>query len=298
VPYTLGDSDFDNDCDISDVLAVIDFILEEDVPTEDQFRNCDVNLDGEINIFDAIVMIDIIFGRASRMFDFDPDAVAYIDLVPAHSASKLLLNIEYTEILSGLQFDLVYDPSVLSLRFPNLSVTQEQVILSFNEKTPGTLKVVVINQQGGGIEPAGNTFISVPFEYNSEPDGAGIVTIEQVILAGPGGGPIDYVLRSAAQELVVVPDSYSLRQNYPNPFNPVTTIRFDLAEPSSTDLTLYNILGEKVQTVVEQYLNAGSYTFDVYAGNLPSGMYFYRLRAKDKDGFILYNASRKLLLIK
>ena len=95
-----------------------------------------------------------------------------------------------------------------------------------------------------------------------------------------------------------IPGSFGLSQNYPNPFNPVTTIQFDLSEPSNANLTLYNMLGEKVQTIVDRYLNAGSYNFGVYAGDLPSGMYFYRLTAKNKNGFILYNTSRKLLLIK
>ena len=95
-----------------------------------------------------------------------------------------------------------------------------------------------------------------------------------------------------------IPGSFGLSQNNPNPFNPVTTIQFDLSEPSNANLTLYNMLGEKVQTIVDRYLNAGSYNFGVYAGDLPSGMYFYRLTAKNKDGFILYNTSRKLLLIK
>ena len=97
---------------------------------------------------------------------------------------------------------------------------------------------------------------------------------------------------------VEIPGSFGLSQNYPNPFNPVTTIQFDLSEPSNANLTLYNMLGEKVQTIVDRYLNAGSYNFGVYAGDLPSGMYFYRLTAKNEDGFILYNTSRKLLLIK
>jgi len=95
-----------------------------------------------------------------------------------------------------------------------------------------------------------------------------------------------------------IPESFGLNQNYPNPFNPVTTIQFDLAEPSEANLMLYNLLGKKVQTVVARYLNAGTYRFGVYAGDLPSGMYIYRLTAKNKDGKALYNSSRKLVLMK
>ncbi|HIF83757.1 MAG TPA: hypothetical protein EYQ37_07935, partial [Candidatus Marinimicrobia bacterium] len=80
VPYTLGDSDFDSDVTINDVLEVVDFILEEDVPTEDQFRNCDVNSDQEINIADVVMMVDILFGGTGRIVGFDAGEIAYIDL--------------------------------------------------------------------------------------------------------------------------------------------------------------------------------------------------------------------------
>ena len=99
-------------------------------------------------------------------------------------------------------------------------------------------------------------------------------------------------------ENIEIPGSFGLSQNYPNPFNPYTTIKFDIAEASINDLSVYNMLGEKVLTIVDRYLNPGSYEFGVNAGDLPSGMYFYRLTAKDKDGSIIYNVSRKLLLIK
>ena len=60
--YRKGDANFDNNVDISDVLSVVNFVLESDFPTAEEFRNVDVNEDEQINIADVIKVVDIIFG--------------------------------------------------------------------------------------------------------------------------------------------------------------------------------------------------------------------------------------------
>ncbi|MFI5407223.1 MAG: T9SS type A sorting domain-containing protein, partial [Nitrososphaerales archaeon] len=72
---------------------------------------------------------------------------------------------------------------------------------------------------------------------------------------------------------------FSLEQNYPNPFNPVTSIKYSIAEDGIVNLAIYNLLGEKVATVVNEEKSAGSYEVEFKADNLPSGIYFYKLQA-------------------
>jgi hypothetical protein len=89
-----------------------------------------------------------------------------------------------------------------------------------------------------------------------------------------------------------VPTSYELEQNYPNPFNPVTTIQFSIPEQSFITLEIFNSLGEKVSTLVSEELNAGTYNYEWKAGNLSSGVYYYKLIAND------FSQTKKLILLR
>ena len=93
-----------------------------------------------------------------------------------------------------------------------------------------------------------------------------------------------------------VPTVYSLSQNYPNPFNPTTTIRFDLPTDGLITLEIYDILGRKISTLINEHRQAGNYEqiFDASSagGGLASGVYVYKLRAGD------FVNSKKLILLK
>ncbi len=77
------------------------------------------------------------------------------------------------------------------------------------------------------------------------------------------------------------PQVFSLRQNYPNPFNPATRIVYTLAERSHVNVTVYNILGAKITTLVDKEQQQGTYYVTFDASHLPSGVYFYTLQAGD-----------------
>jgi hypothetical protein len=85
---------------------------------------------------------------------------------------------------------------------------------------------------------------------------------------------------------------YSLAQNYPNPFNPTTDIRYQLPAPGKVTLTVFNVLGQEVAKLIDEPQAPGSYQVSWNAGNLPSGVYFYRLAA---NGF---QDIRQMMLVK
>ena len=98
-------------------------------------------------------------------------------------------------------------------------------------------------------------------------------------------------------EILQIPEKFVLRQNYPNPFNPVTNIKFDLPENSLVEIFIYNILGQKVKTLVNNYLQAGNHTIvwngmNDYDQQLSTGIYLCFIKAGE------FKAINKLLLLK
>jgi len=94
------------------------------------------------------------------------------------------------------------------------------------------------------------------------------------------------------QVVINPPKKFSLGQNFPNPFNPATVIPFDLPEKTNIKLTLYNLLGEKVEVIAVGEYNAGYHEVSFKATNLGAGLYFYKLEAAD------FVAVKKLVILK
>ena len=89
-----------------------------------------------------------------------------------------------------------------------------------------------------------------------------------------------------------MPEYFKLHQNFPNPFNPSTNIKFQLPEKSFVRLIIYDMLGREVETLLNENMNAGFYSFAFNAVNLNSGIYFYKLEAGD------FKETKKMILVK
>lgn len=90
----------------------------------------------------------------------------------------------------------------------------------------------------------------------------------------------------------LIPSEYGLAQNYPNPFNPATTISYQLPKDELVELKIYNLLGQEVSTLVNELQEAGYYDIKFDASSLPSGIYFYKLKAGK------FTAVKKMILMK
>lgn len=88
------------------------------------------------------------------------------------------------------------------------------------------------------------------------------------------------------------PYSYRLMQNYPNPFNPTTNIKYQIIKNSHVKLTVYNVQGKEITTLVNIEQRSGTYLVDWDASNFPSGVYYYRLKAGD------FSEVKKMVLLK
>jgi hypothetical protein len=90
----------------------------------------------------------------------------------------------------------------------------------------------------------------------------------------------------------LTPEKYSLSQNYPNPFNPSTTIKFDLAKNGFVSIKIFDVLGREIKSLVNDNLNKGSYEVSFNAGDISSGVYFYKMESGD------FSQIKRMMLLK
>jgi hypothetical protein len=89
-----------------------------------------------------------------------------------------------------------------------------------------------------------------------------------------------------------VPDRFELKQNYPNPFNPTTRIEYSIPKNSLVSVKIYNMLGQEVQTLVNEFHSAGTYLVEFNGAGLSSGTYFYTIQTGD------FVETKRMVLVK
>lgn len=102
------------------------------------------------------------------------------------------------------------------------------------------------------------------------------------------------VTSTGVENKIEIPFEYKLEQNYPNPFNPSTVISYQIPEHCYVSLKIYDVLGNEIATLVNEFLKPGFYNsqFSIFNSQLSSGVYFYRLQAGN------YTQTKKLILMK
>jgi hypothetical protein len=135
---------------------------------------------------------------------------------------------------------------------------------------------------------AGSTQLKIRFRLTSD---AGLV--------GDGWYVDDVKLTNYCGNLVgitgnnnSIPLKYALEQNYPNPFNPATVIKYQLPKSSNVKISIYDILGKEVATLINGSVEAGYHQVEFNGSNFASGLYIYKIEA---DGF---TDVKKMMLIK
>jgi hypothetical protein len=101
-----------------------------------------------------------------------------------------------------------------------------------------------------------------------------------------------YTVTDVKTSAGILPSEYSLMQNYPNPFNPSTVIEYSIPQSGFVTLEIYNLLGEKVASLVNGMQEAGRYEVNFDASSFASGIYFYNLKSGS------FNSVKKMLLMK
>jgi len=120
--------------------------------------------------------------------------------------------------------------------------------------------------------------------------GGSVSNIQGAIINGVQYGQVNSVKDYATSRRI--PDRFSLSQNYPNPFNPSTTIEYDLARRTNVHLSVFDLLGKKIATLVDEAQEPGTHRINFNASNLSSGLYYYELSAGE------YHFHKKMALVR
>jgi hypothetical protein len=182
----------------------------------------------------------------------------------------------------GIEGSMVYAVDNSSGQVAGYGITNTDGSFTIPELAPGSYAVTVDK-----VEYSATTTTASP-TYDASTGAAVASTVSL---------NIDAVATAIEQEPAVIPATYVLEQNYPNPFNPSTRIRFDLPKTEKISLVVYNMLGQRVATLIEGLLEQGVHAVtwngrDSRGVQLSSGVYFYTLKTSSFVG------TRKMLLVK
>ena len=219
--------------------------------------------------------------------------VSMNDVSLSSTKGNVDLVVESNQDVYGLQFDLKYDPTQLTLN--GAEATINDVTFDYAENTPGLVRGLMFSMQGKQLNLDNiSSFVNFDFSPAQGFEGKATVSFDDVILAGENGTKI-----SASSSSVVVdtnnmlPIKTALNASYPNPFNPSTTINYDLAIDGYVSILVYDALGREVATLFSGDQVAGTnYQVTWNAADQASGAYFLRMTAGN------YTDTQKLMLVK
>jgi len=284
--YICGDVDDDDIVNILDIIYLINYKFKGGTAPI-VLESADVNSDGTINILDIIYLVnykfkggpepDCLHDKGVFAGKSNPAKRLKGDFRVEQVDGKYQLITEYDDILKGLELTLSIKDGEVELT--NFCKGMEM----YYHQSGNEVVVGILDPKGDGELSKGINRIfssASPFE------------ITYMLGASKSNEPVYFT-----SEPSNLPTEFALDQNYPNPFNPNTTIKFALPVASEVELNIYNILGQKVKSLVGGHLEAGYYSL-VWDGTnsggvaVASGVYFYRIKAGE------FTQSKKMILIK
>ncbi|MCD6204516.1 MAG: T9SS type A sorting domain-containing protein [Candidatus Marinimicrobia bacterium] len=266
--YSKGDINRDQTVDILDLMKVVNLILEIDQPGDDFERwAADLNGDDAINILDLVWVINIILGREG----FGKPAGA--ENTPVQLAvQNEALSFQSNSPVAALQIEFTPDASFQV--DPDLTSTHK-----VSARQQGN-KLILYRLSKSGILPE-------KAKLGHLNNGGKILRASAVDI---GGKEVETVLNR-------LPTEFRLYQNYPNPFNAETLIRFDLPQESHVILEIFDLLGRKVTTLLNEKRQPGTYRLqwnglDGKGREMATGIYFYSIQTDN------FQYLRKMALVK
>jgi len=227
-------------------------------------------------------------GNSSKVYNVHLQTNLEIEGVPDSIKIDLMTNGAKNQVIYFFKDDNFEDFQINVKKWAEVS--------NFLDVQPGAFSNISTTEQGSIFNfPVTLTGIQIKLDAPRE---NGVVYRDSLILDNLRISYPD--ITTDIRELDLVPNQMKLYQNYPNPFNPITTIKYSVPNfvnsPFSAainiELSIYDILGRKVKTLVNKIMKPGNYEVSFDASDLSSGVYFYKLQS---DGFL---ETKRMLLLK
>ncbi|MEE2708037.1 MAG: T9SS type A sorting domain-containing protein [Gemmatimonadota bacterium] len=262
------------------------------------FYIADANVDGSINVADAVYQVNRILGKPieqplSRVV-YSPVTVDLRHPVTSGTGLAVPLSVITGTPVGGIQLTYSFDPSNITIGTPALTAASSDVSLAWHIED-GTLNVIAYSLEGKAITLGpGGVLIPVTVPEGIRPE----ITLTNAVLSDLYGNAVPVRLGQTRVSVAAVPTSFSLATARPNPFNPSTTIAYELLEQTHITLTVYNLLGQEVVRLVDQVQAAGRYEAvwngtNIRGVGVASGIYLYRITSGSG-----YTESKRMTLLK
>ena len=302
----LGDVNEDNKVSVLDLIKVVYLVIARNpFPPASSFAFflADVNGDESIDITDVILQVNLILGIVpGKQVAQSPTqpVTARLDSPQIVAENKLVVPmiLDIEGVVVGFQATFMFDPNAILIEKPTVVEPSEDLRIDSHISDDGTVRLVVFSMTPGVGFPAGNLArLYIPVIEIKNGTGGTTVTLNDLILVEAHAQSVPVNIAGRLVE-VSIPSAFDLVNNHPNPFNPSTSISYDVPQQAHITLVVYNVLGQKVVRLVDEFKQPGRYIAIWQGRNLngigvSSGVYFYRLSTS--TGFV---KSKRMTLLK
>ena len=304
VDTLFGDVTFNTMVQSFDASMILRNLVDLEPLTPLQMKVGDVSLNDTLSTLDANYILQYMVGLI--------ESLPYVPAEEAESGGEFVMDdivaesgtiinipvmIQDARNFNGFKGSIVYDPSAFSLDTLIFTDYLNNYLIEYNESAPGEIKIAASGIQS--TEPNGvlahiSLLVLDGFNFESS------IRLEHVMINENSSSDVGTEMM-VSSELGIrghsIPDRYSLHQNYPNPFNPTTTIRYDLPEDSNVRISIYNLLGQEVKLLTNNFEAAGYKTIrwhgkDKFNQDVSAGIYFLLMETSN------FTSTRKLILLK
>jgi hypothetical protein len=279
----LADFDGNGVVDFTDLMALFQNLTDK----QHAALSFDLNHDGQVDFLDFLVFVQVM-QRAGKMVA--GQGVLSVDQMDSESEELVaVFGFELLSPVQGFAIRVTYDPTEADYVGAKTDLGNGQLTVY---KEPGAVVVVGDFRDQA---PVSNSEILAHLTFYPKRQEI-VLTTEMAWGMGADDTLIPLQLPEQMR-LVVPPQTFRLMQNVPNPFNPATAIAFELPEAIDVELAIYNLVGQKVRTLVREFRPAGRYQVewdakDDLGRDVSSGVYFYRFQAGN------FGATRRMLLVR